>query len=334
MAEVVIFGASGYSGLELLRILARHPRVRAVGASSDREAGTPVADRIPQVGGLLFTGHEETFENTRATQIALLATPAKVSATLAPRLLERGLRVVDLSGAFRILDPQAFARWYGFEHPHPELFAEAHYGIPELFEMPEKTRLVANPGCYATASTLAVAPFLELIDGPVVLDGKSGTTGAGRKADESLIYAEVAENLRAYRVGKHQHTPEIERALSARAGREVRVSFTPHLIPMRRGILVSAYLRAKPGVTQAKVTEALEKAYAAHELIRVVERPPETQRTLNTNYSEVGATLDPRTDTLIAFAAIDNLVKGAAGQAVQNLNLLLGDPPGTGLVSG
>jgi N-acetyl-gamma-glutamyl-phosphate reductase len=167
----------------------------------------------------------------------------------------------------------------------------------------------------------------------VILDGKSGTTGAGRKAEESLLFAEVAENLRAYRVAKHQHTPEIEQVLSRVARREVRVSFTAHLIPMRRGILVTAYLAAKPGVTQLAIDGAIAKLAEHRPFLRHVARPPETQRTIYNNLTELGATLDPRTGTIVSFAALDNLVKGAAGQAIQNFNLMLGLPGETGLVS-
>jgi N-acetyl-gamma-glutamyl-phosphate reductase len=331
MSEVVVFGASGYSGLELLRLLARHPRARVVAASSDREAGHSISDRIPEMTGR-FTSHVDTFELANASQFAFLATPNETSAELAFKLLAKGLKVIDLSGAFRLADPSAYPEWYGFTHPHPELLREAHYGLPELSTMPENVRLIANPGCYATAAALAVAPLIDLFEGTVILDGKSGTTGAGKKADEALLFAEVAENLRAYRVGKHQHTPEIEQALSLVARREMRVSFTAHLIPMRRGILLTAYLRAKVGVAQKDVDDAIAKLVATRPFLRHVSRPPETQRTLYNNMTELGAVLDPRTRTIVSFAALDNLVKGAAGQAIQNLNLMLGLPAEAGLI--
>jgi N-acetyl-gamma-glutamyl-phosphate reductase len=331
MSEVLIFGASGYSGLELLRLLARHPRARVIAASSDREAGHSISDRVPEMTGR-FTSHLDTLALANASHLAFLATPNETSAELAPKLLAKGLRVIDLSGAFRLADPNAYPEWYGFSHPHPELLREAHYGLPELMPMPENVRLIANPGCYATAAALAVAPLLDLFEGPVILDGKSGTTGAGRKAEEALLFAEVAENLRAYRVGKHQHTPEIEQVLSRIARREMRASFTAHLIPMRRGILMTAYLRAKAGVAQVDVDAAIEKLTADRPFLRRVPRPPETQRTLYTNVTELGASLDPRTRTIVSFAALDNLVKGAAGQAIQNLNLMLGLPAEAGLV--
>lgn len=310
-----------------------------VGASSDRWAGRSVNDAVATwPTDLAFARHDTVLAAVRPGQVALLATPARTSAELAPRLLEVGARVVDLSGAFRLPDPAEFERWYGFAHPCPHLLTEARYGLPELLAVPADTRLVANPGCYATASIMVVAPLLTgglLVESaPIVIDGKSGTTGAGRSANEALLHAEVTENLRPYRVGKHQHTPEIERAVGMVAERPVRVSFTAHLIPMRRGILVSAYCVARPEVTDAAVAEAYARAYAGRPLVRRVDRPPETAAVRDTNGVEIGATVDARTGVLCAFGAIDNLVKGAAGQAVQNLNRLLGLPDDRGLWPG
>ena len=317
--EVVLFGASGYSGLEFLRLASEV----VVAASSDSEAGRSAAEFVPSCReGLSFTTHKDTLASVESGQYAVLATPAQVSADLVPALLDRGLSVVDVSGAFRLEDAAAYEQWYGFAHPAPDLLPSAHYGLIELFDMPAGTRLVANPGCYATAAILATAPLLDLCEGPIRIDGKSGTTGAGKKADKSLIFSEVAENLRAYRVGQHQHTPEIERALRMYGGKEVPVSFTAHLIPMRRGILVTAYLSAKRGVTRAQVTSALKDLYDNKPFVRVVERPPETSAVQHTGFTEVGAFLDGRTGTIIAFAAIDNLVKGAAGQALANVERL------------
>jgi N-acetyl-gamma-glutamyl-phosphate reductase len=339
VTEVVVFGASGYSGLELLDILARHPAVRVVAASSDRWAGEEVAERLRAwPTGLRFAPHAEVLEATRPGQVALLAMPAEGSAELAPALLERGLRVIDLSGAFRLRDPAAYEAWYGFRHPAPGLLDEAVYGLPELFEVPADARLVANPGCYATATILACAPLLAhhlLVPGsPLVADGKSGVTGAGRSVKEELMFPEVQENLRAYRVGRHQHTPEVEQALEEVSGRAVRLSFTAHLIPMRRGILVSVYAPLHRGVGAADVERAYRETLGGRPFIAWVDRPPETALVRGTNFVELHAQVDARTRTVCAFAAIDNLGKGAAGQAVQNLNVLLGLPEGTGLLPG
>jgi N-acetyl-gamma-glutamyl-phosphate reductase len=327
--RVVVFGASGYSGLELVRRLAGHPRLRVAHASSNREAGRAVSELVVEAdGSLSFEPHDAVLDAVVDGDIVCLATPADTSADLAPKLLDRGARVVDLSGAFRIPDPEVFAEWYGFEHPCPERIAEAAYGLPELLPVPPSARLVANPGCYATASILAIAPLLSaglVRDGaPIVVDGKSGTTGAGKKGSEALIFSEVGENLRPYRLTRHQHTPEIERALEMVSGRPVTVGFTAHLVPMRRGILVSAYAPAAGDVTDARLEEAYREAYRGSSNVRFSTTPPETGRVQWTNHTEVHARIDPRIDTILAFAAIDNLVKGAAGQAIQNVEALLG----------
>lgn len=333
MADLIVFGASGYSGLELLRWLLRHPS-RVVGTTSDRWTGRAVAEVLlgaPE--GWTFRAHAEQLSAAEAGQIAFLATPAESSLHLAPALLAKGLSVIDLSGAFR-LPADAYPSWYGFEHSAPDWLARAEYGLPELFGWPEReVRLVANPGCYATAALLAAAPAVRagLIDGPIFVDGKSGTTGAGRKADASLIYSEVGENLRPYRVGRHQHTPEIEAGLARIAQREVEVSFTPHLIPMTRGLLATMYASARPEVTAADVDAAYRAAYVNAPLIRYADTLPETGLVRGTPYTQVYARFDERTQTLQAGAALDNLLKGAASQAIQNLNLMLGLPHQTGL---
>jgi N-acetyl-gamma-glutamyl-phosphate reductase len=338
MQDVLVFGASGYSGLELLRVLNRHP-ARVVGVSSSKWRGEPVRDRVPEWSeGLAFRDHDALLADARAGQFAFLATPADVSLELAPTLLEKGLRVLDLSGAFRLESSQDYQSWYGFSHPREDLLAEAHYGLFEWFPIrdPDQIRLVAVPGCYATAAALAVAPLLMhgAMDParPIMMDGKSGTTGAGRKADERLSFSEVAENLRPYRVGKHQHTPEIERTLGRLLrGHSPRVSFAAHLVPMRRGLIVSAYGSATEGATGTVIESAYARAYEHSCFVRPLKEPPETLPVRGSNFATVFAVLDERTRTISAFAAIDNLVKGAAGQAVQNLNALLRLPEDTGL---
>lgn len=333
--EVVVFGAAGYSGLELLRWLAVHPHFRVVAASSDRWAGRDVASYAARApANLRFSPHTEVEAQARRGQAAFLAIPAKTSAELAPRLVERGLTVVDLSGAFRLKRPEAYPQWYGFEHPAPAWLERAKYGLPELLPVPKGTRLVSNPGCYATAAIVATAPLLRadlvVADRPLILDGKSGTTGAGRSAREDMLFSEVADNVRPYRLGQHQHTPEVERALELATRRSARVSFTAHLVPMRRGLLVSAYAPARPGVTAASLREAFREAYAESRFVRWVDRPPETRAVLEDNFVEVHAAVDPRSDTIMAFASLDNLVKGAAGQAIENLEAALGSPEHAG----
>jgi N-acetyl-gamma-glutamyl-phosphate reductase len=331
MTAVFVFGGSGYSGLELLRVLASHPDVRVAGASSDRFANEPISRVLAGfTQDLRFESHEALLERAR-DGVALLATPHEVSRDLATTLIERGLRVIDLSGAFRLEDLGSYAEWYGFTHDEVGLVMEAHYGLPELFPWPAApVRLVANPGCYATAAQLAVGPLVAagLVEPTVIIDGKSGVTGAGRKLSDDLLFSEVAESMRPYRVARHQHTPEIEQGLARlwSGGRPstLSLSFTTHLIPIRRGLLVSAYLRARPGVDQAAIDAVYRERYGAAPFVRVLDRPPETSALTGTNFCDVTATLDARTGTVIAFGALDNLMKGAAGQAVQNLNALLG----------
>lgn len=337
MTGVWVFGASGYSGMELCRWLARHPS-RLLGVSGAKSAGTPLLELVPDAGvDLEIAHHADLLRQAEAGQVAFLATPAETSMQLAEPLWARGVWVIDLSGAFR-LPASVYPEWYGFEHTAPHLLDEAHYGLCEW--MPPSApaeggrRLVANPGCYATAATLAVAPLVRegLIRGPIFVDGKSGTTGAGKKAAEHLLFSEAAESLGPYRVGRHQHTPEIERALAVLSGRSWTVQFVPHLVPQRRGLLTTAYAAAHEGTTQAEVDAAFARAYGGHPLVEI--RDPD--RLATGRYRErpgcgVGARFDPRTGSVVAVGALDNLLKGAASQALQNLNHLWGLPAETGL---
>ncbi len=334
---VAIVGASGYSGLELTRILARHPAVRLTAVLSDRWAGERVGSRLPvdgPAGGLAYSA----LAGAAAVdaELAFLATPAEVSADLAPRLLARGVRVVDVSGAFRLRDASAYPAWYGFEHPAPALLGEAVYGLPELGrEGLRGARLVANAGCYASAVPLAVAPFVKAgvaePDG-IAVTALSGVSGAGRKASDEYSFVEIDDDLRAYRLGRHQHTPEIEQTVARYGGRCGPISFTPVLVPVRRGILCTAHLRVKDGVGAADLARALEAAYANEPFVRI--RPADkvqVKDVLHTNRCHVGVALDERARIAVATSALDNLVKGAAGSATQAMNAVLGLPETTGL---
>ncbi len=335
--SVAVVGASGYAGLELTRILSRHPRVRLEALFSDRWSDEEAGARVPLSGPAAALRYRPQAAAAEVeAEVAFLATPAEVSLDLAPRLLARGVRVVDLSGAFRLGDPELYPRWYGFAHDRPDLLASAPYGLPELFraELAGAT-LVSNPGCYATAIALALAPLVKagvcLPDG-VAVTALSGVSGAGRKAAEDYSFCEVSEDVRAYRLGRHQHVPEIERTVGRFAGRCGALSFTPVLAPIRRGILATATLRLAPGAAQADVARAYAGVYQGEPFVRVL--PADRVKVADvarTNRCHLGVTADPRAGVAVAVSAIDNLVKGAAGQAVQALNAASGWDEALGL---
>jgi N-acetyl-gamma-glutamyl-phosphate reductase len=335
--SAAIVGASGYAGLELTRLLARHPRLRIAALYSDRWSDEASGSRVPLDGDAAALRYLPLADAGRAdAEIVFLATPAEVSADLAPRLLDKGARVVDLSGAFRLEDPSLYPTWYGFTHPAPRLLAEARYGLPELArETLAGARLVTNPGCYATSIALALAPLVRSgLASPqgIAVTAMSGVSGAGRKASEDFSFVEVSGDLRAYRLGKHQHVPEIEQTVARYAGACGPISFTPVLVPIRRGILATAALRATGRATAADLDAALQRAYADEPFVRAV-RPERVmvKDVVHTNRALVGASLDARAGTVVAVSAIDNLVKGAAGQAVQALDAAMGWPETAGL---
>jgi N-acetyl-gamma-glutamyl-phosphate reductase len=333
--RVGVVGASGYSGGVASRLIADHPHARLAFASSDKLVGKSVASSLGLErvdGDLRFVANASAIEQAEACDAVLLATPAEVSLELAPEFAARGKQVVDLSGAFRLTAPE-YPRWYRFEHKAPAWLERAHYGLPELFGPPPRAAvggdaktIVANPGCYATAALLAITPLLRagLVEpAGIAVDGKSGTTGAGRQSSEAHSFAEVYGDVRPYRLLGHQHTPEIARALGRAAGPGVKVTLTAHLLPLSRGLMTTCYARPRPGTTAAKVAECLAEAYSRTAFVRAV--APEDvmlKRVAGTNLAQVAATADE--DVVIAFGAIDNLLKGAAGQAVQNLNLMNG----------
>ena len=325
-----VVGASGYSGLELSRIVARHPRLSLSSLYSDRWANEAAGSRLPLSGAAAALRYLPQAQSPHLeADVAFLATPAEVSLALGPALHARGVKVVDLSGAFRLHDPTAYPTWYGFEHTAPALLARARYGLPELDRAALRgAAFVTNPGCYATAIALALSPLVR--SGLVARDGiavsaMSGVSGAGRKSSEEFSFCEVDEDLRAYRIGRHQHVPEIEQTVGRFAGGVGPISFTPHLVPIRRGILATCTLRAAPGATEGGLREAYDAAYRTEPFVRVARAEQVTVKdVVRTNRCHLGATLDPRTGLVVAVSAIDNLVKGAAGQAVQALNATQG----------
>ena len=328
--------------MEVARLVAGHPAMALRLAISDKWAGSRVGDHLPFATEIGSVPIRPQADATRADLFAgldlvFLCTPAEASVALAPPVLDAGARVVDLSGAFRIA-AEDYPRWYGFSHPRPDLLASACYSMPEAGASGEirTAKLVSNPGCYATASTLAALALLRagVIEREgIIIDAKSGTTGAGRKGTEDFSFSEVDGDFRAYRVLRHQHTPEIERALGLAGQGALRVTFTPHLLPTRRGILATVYGRLVAGKTGADAAAAIETFVAQRPFLRACK--PDAVRlsgVVGTNRVLLGADADPERNVAIAFAAIDNLVKGAAGQAVQNANLMLGIDEGAGLL--
>jgi N-acetyl-gamma-glutamyl-phosphate reductase len=331
--RVGVVGASGYSGAVAARLVAIHPELSLTFATSDKLAGESVGAQIgARVDpGLRFVGNGTALDHADRCDAVLLATSAEVSMRLLPAFAERGKQVVDLSGAFR-LEAGEYPRWYGFEHAAPAWLTRAHYGLPEMFGAPAGDAIVSNPGCYPTAALLAIAPLVRerLIEpAGIIIDAKSGVTGAGRQSSEPFSFGEYAEDTRAYRLLAHQHTPEIVRALS-RIASGVQVTFTAHYIPVKRGILVSCYGRPRPGASAARVAECLATAYRGSGFVQAMAADQVMlKRVVGTNACHVGATADD--DVVIAVGAIDNLLKGASGQAIQNLNLMNGWDEVTGL---
>jgi N-acetyl-gamma-glutamyl-phosphate reductase len=332
-ASVGIVGASGYAGMEATRLLAHHPYVGVRFVTSERWAGESVEARLGPcgaVGRLTYGANDEAVALSQGCDVVLLCTPAEVSLQLAPQLLAKGVRVIDLSGAFRLSQAGTYPRHYGFAHTAPELLATAAYGLPELFrDAVPQARLVANPGCYPTAATLALAPLLKggLVRAEsLVVTSASGVTGAGRKAHEDYSFTEVEGDFRAYKVLRHQHTPEIQQALSRCAGVPVGLTFTAQLLPVKRGILSTAVVTLRPGVGPGDFARAYAQAYAGESFVQLL--PSADHVTLKgvvgTNRCTIGFACDGDTGRAVVVSALDNLVKGAAGQAVQNLNLMLG----------
>ena len=338
--RVAVLGASGYAGGELVRLLAAHRRAEVTFLGAKDSAGKTLAEVHPHLVSLPIAGNAmepiEPDAIAGAADVVFSALPNGTSASLVPALLDAGLRVIDLAGDFR-LPAEAYPEWYGFEHPAPALLEKAVYGVPELFgAQVEGAELVANPGCYATSAILGLAPLLGegLIEpGAIRVDGKTGLSGAGKAANESTIYTSTEESMRPYRVPRHQHTPEIERGLELATGVAPPVLFVPHLVPAVRGVLTTSYATLTEGTTTETLTEALTVAYAGRPFVRVLApgAMADSKRVRGTNVIELQAVADARTGTAVVVGAVDNLVKGAAGQAIQNLNLALGFDEAEGL---
>lgn len=340
MIKAGIIGASGYTGEELARILALHPGVELTVATSRQYAGKKLSAIFPNLRQIVDLTVEDVVidELVKRADLFFTAVPHQTAMGLVPQLLEKGCKVVDLSADFRIHDAAVYEQWYQ-PHTAPDYLPQAVYGLPELHRAAIKgSRLVANPGCYPTSIILATAPLLKggLIDpDTIIADSKSGASGAGRGAAVGTLFCEVTEGFKAYKVAEHRHTPEIEQEIGQLAGRPVVISFTPHLLPMSRGILSTIYAKLMPGVDGRQVRNAYEEFYRQERFVRICgeNEVPATQFVRGSNFCDLGWKLDPRTGRIVMVSAIDNLVKGAAGQAVQNMNLMCGLPEETGLAT-
>jgi N-acetyl-gamma-glutamyl-phosphate reductase len=340
--KTAIVGASGYTGMELLRLLLVHPHVELVAATSRQEAGKPIHAVFPrfrgaQAASLAFIEPDPDAIAATGAKVAFLALPHGVAAEIARALLERGLKVIDLSADFRLRDAAVYEEFYGHEHPAPDLLAEAVYGLPEVRpEAIASARLIASPGCYPTSILLPLLPLLreKLIDpATIVANSMSGVSGAGRKADLSLLFVECNESVRAYGLPKHRHLSEIEQELSIAAGESVVITFIPHLIPVNAGIHTTTTAKLTEGVDPERVGRALEKAYSEAAFVRLLGRGgcPDTKNVTRTNFIDIGWQFDPRTGRILLLSAEDNLGKGAGAQAVQSFNRIFGLPEIAGL---
>jgi N-acetyl-gamma-glutamyl-phosphate reductase len=341
MVRVAVVGASGYTGVELLRLLANHPDVVVSCVTSEQSAGKRVSETFPSLRGRC----DLVLQNAKPQRVAeqadfiFTALPHKAAMQVIPLFLEAGLPVVDLSADYRLRDAEAYGHWYE-PHLNPQLLAEAVYGLPELHRSQvARARLVANPGCYPTSVILGLLPLLRegLVEHrSIIVDAKSGVSGAGRAAKVDSLFCEVNDGFKAYGVGGvHRHIPEIEQELSLLAQEQVTISFTPHLVPMDRGILSTIYATCGKELDRATLLELYQQTFAAEPFVRVLTDGsfPSTLQVRGANFCDIGLTVDRRTGRVIVVSAIDNLVKGAAGQAIQNMNLMLGFTETTGLTA-
>ena len=338
MIRIGIVGGTGYTGVELLRLLDQHPEADVRAITSRKDAGTPVAQMFPSLRGrydLAFTDPKDA--DLAGCNVVFFATPHGVAMAQARELLSAGVRIVDLAADFRLQDPQLFERWYKMPHACPDLLREAVYGIPEINrEAIRKARIVGNPGCYPTAVQLGFLPLLEagLVDTQhLIADCKSGVSGAGRKAELSLAFAEASDNFAAYGVAGHRHAPEIVQGLNRASGDTVRLVFTPHLTPMIRGIFATLYAPLRD--RDADLQKLYEKRYANEPFVDVMPAgsQPDTRSVRASNVLRIAVHRPPDSDVALVLAVEDNLVKGAAGQAIQNMNLMFGLPETTGLMA-
>lgn len=339
MIKVGIIGSTGYAGAEIVKLIQNHPEAEVVWFGSKSFEGEPFASVYRNMFELVDEKclGDNIDELADKVDVIFTATPQGLCSKIINEDVLSKCKVIDLSADFRIKDVETYEKWYGIKHESPEYIEEAVYGLCEINRDKTKdARLIANPGCYTTCSILSIYPLVKegLIDPKsIIVDAKSGTTGAGRGAKVANLFCEVNENIKAYGVTTHRHTPEIEEQLSYAAGKSVVINFTPHLVPMQRGILVTAYADLTADVTYDEVKAIYDKYYKDEKFIRVLDKDlcPETRFVANSNYTDINFKIDERTNRIVMMGALDNLVKGAAGQAVQNMNIMFGLPEEMGI---
>jgi N-acetyl-gamma-glutamyl-phosphate reductase len=338
--RVAIIGSTGYGGVELIRLLLQHPNVNITSVISSSQAGTPIADAYPHLCEIVvdtLDGVDIELIRSKA-DVVFAATPNGVSSGLVPQLLDAGLKVIDLSGDFRLKSSDAYERWYKHEPAQASYVERAVYGLSEIYaEEVRGASFVSNPGCYATAASLGLIPIVaaEWIDpNSIIIDAKSGVSGAGRGLSMGVHFSETNENFKAYKVNSHQHTPEIEQTLSQQSGKDIKVTFTPHLVPMTRGIMCTMYGTLIESVSNDDLIDLYRRFYDGRPFVRIRDegKLPTTKEVWGSNYVDMGFSIDNRTGRVTIITVEDNLVKGAAGQAIQNLNLMMGWDESVGLL--
>ncbi|MFF2448533.1 N-acetyl-gamma-glutamyl-phosphate reductase [Neobacillus sp. NPDC058068] len=337
--KAAIIGGTGYGSIELVRLIKKHPHIEIGTVVSNSQAGSMFSENYPQLSNIVDP-ILEAFNPDRICEendLVFLATPSGVSSKLVPPLLDRGIKCIDLSGDFRLRSSEEYESWYKHTPVSEDYLKQAIYGLSEIYAEKIKTaNLIANPGCYPTAATLGLIPILKsnLADlNTIIIDAKSGVSGAGRGLSLTSHYAEINENLKAYKLGAHQHIPEIEQTFQDETGHPITITFTTHLVPMTRGIMCTMYLSLKEDATTDEVQQIYSKFYKNKPFVRVRSQGavPTTKEVLGSNYCDIGLHVDARTNRLTVISVIDNLVKGAAGQAIQNVNIMNGWDEQTGL---
>jgi N-acetyl-gamma-glutamyl-phosphate reductase len=338
MKKISIAGATGYTGIELLRLLVKHPEVEIVTLTAESHAGKNIAEVAPSLKGWVDqTLVKLSPEVAKQCDVLFLALPHTTSMQHVPELMKSDCKIIDLSADYRLHDAKVYGDWYKTPHLNPEIIKQAVYGLPELHrDEIKKAQLVANPGCYPTSAVLALAPLMKenWVDAQsIIIDSKSGVSGAGRKLSQATQFCEANESVSAYGLGEHRHTPEIEQELNKLSGSEFTVSFSPHLMPMTRGMLTTAYINVKKTVTRDELHGLYEDYYKSERFVRVLDagQYANTAHVAGSNFCDIGVQVDTRNQRAIVTSAIDNLMKGASSQAVQNMNLMLGIDETTGL---